>query len=98
MLAPPRAEDALDCEHGRPMIASTYAYYAAPMSAPAITAFRHHAVERWLQALRRRGRRHWLLQTVGQLVSSRRCACAGADVSCVVRNNPSLQAAASHTR
>jgi RNA-directed DNA polymerase len=30
------------------------------MSAPAITAFRHHAVERWHHALRRRGQRHRL--------------------------------------
>ena len=36
------------------------AYYAVPMSAPAITAFRHHVVERWLHALRRRGQRHRL--------------------------------------
>jgi RNA-directed DNA polymerase len=36
------------------------AYYAVPMSAPAITAFRHHAVERWHHALRRRGQRHRL--------------------------------------
>jgi hypothetical protein len=30
------------------------AYYAVPMSAPAITAFRHHLVDRWLHAIRRR--------------------------------------------
>src|SRR3954449_8864404 len=36
------------------------AYYAVPMSAPAITAFRHHAVERWHRALRRRGQRRRL--------------------------------------
>src|SRR3954464_10337463 len=36
------------------------AYYAVPMSAPAITAFRHHAVERWHHALRRRGQRRRL--------------------------------------
>jgi RNA-directed DNA polymerase len=36
------------------------AYYAVPMSAPAITAFRHHMVERWLRAIRRRGQKHRL--------------------------------------
>jgi RNA-directed DNA polymerase len=36
------------------------AYYAVPMSAPAITAFRHHVVERWFRAIRRRGQRHRL--------------------------------------
>jgi hypothetical protein len=36
------------------------AYYAVPMSAPAITAFRHHVVERWLRAIRRRGQKHRL--------------------------------------
>ena len=36
------------------------AYYAVPMSAPAITAFRHHLVERWLRAIRRRGQKHRL--------------------------------------
>ena len=34
------------------------AYYAVPMSAPAITAFRHHLIERWLRAVRRRGQKH----------------------------------------
>jgi RNA-directed DNA polymerase len=36
------------------------AYYAVPMSAPAITAFRHHLVDRWLRAIRRRGQKHRL--------------------------------------
>src|SRR4051794_39798699 len=37
------------------------AYYAVPMSAPAITAFRqHHAIERWHHALRRRCQRRRL--------------------------------------
>lgn len=36
------------------------AYYAVPMSAPAITAFRHHLIERWLRAIRRRGQKHRL--------------------------------------
>jgi RNA-directed DNA polymerase len=33
------------------------AYYAVPMSAAAITAFRHHMIERWLRVLRRRSQR-----------------------------------------
>jgi RNA-directed DNA polymerase len=33
------------------------AYYAVPMSAPAITAFRHHMVERWHSVLLRRSQR-----------------------------------------
>jgi RNA-directed DNA polymerase len=33
------------------------AYYAVPMSAAAITAFRHHIIERWLRVLRRRSQR-----------------------------------------
>ncbi len=36
------------------------AYYAVPMSAPAITAFRHHLIDRWLRAIRRRGQKHRL--------------------------------------
>jgi RNA-directed DNA polymerase len=36
------------------------AYYAVPMSASAITAFRHHLVDRWLRAIRRRGQKHRL--------------------------------------
>jgi RNA-directed DNA polymerase len=36
------------------------AYYAVPMSAPAITAFRHHIIDRWLRAIRRRGQKHRL--------------------------------------
>ncbi len=33
------------------------AYYAVPMSAAAITAFRHHMVERWYSVLKRRSQR-----------------------------------------
>ena len=33
------------------------AYYAVPMSGAAITAFRHHMIERWLRVLRRRSQR-----------------------------------------
>src|SRR3982074_3651153 len=33
---------------------------AVPMSAPAITAFRHHIIDRWLRAIRRRGQKHRL--------------------------------------
>src|SRR6202047_4470446 len=36
------------------------AYYAVPMSAPAISAFRHHIIDRWLRAIRRRGQKHRL--------------------------------------
>ena len=32
-------------------------YYAVPMSAPVTTAFRHHLVDRWLHAIRRRGQK-----------------------------------------
>jgi RNA-directed DNA polymerase len=31
-----------------------------PTSGPAITAFRHHVIERWLRAIRRRGQKHRL--------------------------------------
>ena len=34
------------------------AYYAVPMSGSAISAFRHHMIERWRKALMRRGQRH----------------------------------------
>lgn len=34
------------------------AYYAVPMSGSAISAFRHHMIERWHKALMRRGQRH----------------------------------------
>jgi hypothetical protein len=34
------------------------AYYAVPMSGSAISAFRHHMIERWHNALMRRGQRH----------------------------------------
>src|SRR3954453_9739062 len=43
-----------------PVLRGWLASYAGPMSAPAITAFRHHAVERWHRALRRRGQRRRL--------------------------------------
>src|SRR5262244_1948554 len=33
------------------------AYYAVPMSAAAITAFRHHMIERWFRVLQRRSQR-----------------------------------------
>src|SRR6516164_4528036 len=33
------------------------AYYAVPMSGSAITAFRHHMIERWLRVLQRRSQR-----------------------------------------
>ena len=36
------------------------AYYAVPMSGSAISAFRHHMIERWHKALMRRGQRHRL--------------------------------------
>ena len=39
------------------------AYYAVPMSGPAISAFRHHMIERWHKALMRRGPRHRLTWT-----------------------------------
>jgi RNA-directed DNA polymerase len=34
-----------------------FAYYAVPMSGAAITAFRHHMIERWMRVLRRRSQR-----------------------------------------
>jgi integrase len=33
------------------------AYYAVPMSGSAITAFRHHMIERWMRVLQRRSQR-----------------------------------------
>jgi RNA-directed DNA polymerase len=33
------------------------AYYAVPMSGPALSAFRHHMIERWLRVLQRRSQR-----------------------------------------
>jgi RNA-directed DNA polymerase len=47
------------------------AYYAVPMSAPAITAFRHHAIERWLRAIRRRGQKHRLPWRRMKLIANR---------------------------
>ena len=47
------------------------AYYAVPMSAPAITAFRHHLIERWLRAVRRRGQKHRLPWRRMKLIANR---------------------------
>jgi RNA-directed DNA polymerase len=47
------------------------AYYAVPMSAPAITAFRHHLIERWLRAIRRRGQKHRLPWQRMKLIANR---------------------------
>ena len=47
------------------------AYYAVPMSAPAITAFRHHLIERWLRAVRRRGQKHRLSWRRMKLIANR---------------------------
>jgi RNA-directed DNA polymerase len=47
------------------------AYYAVPMSASAITAFRHHLVERWLHAIRRRGQKHRLTWRRMKVVAER---------------------------
>ena len=42
-----------------------------PMSAPAITAFRHHLIERWLRAVRRRGQKHRLPWRWMKLIANR---------------------------
>jgi RNA-directed DNA polymerase len=47
------------------------AYYAVPMSAPAITAFRHHLVDRWLHAIRRRGQKHRLAWPRMKIIANR---------------------------
>ena len=47
------------------------AYYAVPMSAPAITAFRHHLVDRWLHAIRRRGQKHRLAWPRMKVIANR---------------------------
>jgi RNA-directed DNA polymerase len=47
------------------------AYYAVPMSAPAITAFRHHIIDRWLRAIRRRGQKHRLRWSRMKQIASR---------------------------
>ena len=47
------------------------AYYAVPMSAPAITAFRHHLVDRWLYAIRRRGQKHRLAWPRMKVIANR---------------------------
>ena len=41
------------------------------MSAPAITAFRHHLIERWLRAVRRRGQKHRLPWRRMKLIANR---------------------------
>jgi RNA-directed DNA polymerase len=47
------------------------AHCAAPVSAPAITAFRHPLVERWLRAIRRRGQKHRLPWRRMRLIANR---------------------------
>ena len=47
------------------------AYYAVPMSAPAITAFRHHMIDRWLGALRWRGQQRRLAWTRMKMIANR---------------------------
>ena len=47
------------------------AYYAVPMSAPAIRAFRHHLVDRWLHAIRRRGQKHRLAWPRMKVIANR---------------------------
>jgi RNA-directed DNA polymerase len=46
-------------------------YYAVPMSGPAITAFRHHMIERWLRAIRRRGQKHRLTWRRMKMIANR---------------------------
>jgi RNA-directed DNA polymerase len=46
-------------------------YYAVPMSAPAITAFRHHIVAHWYRAIRRRGQKHRLTWPRMKLIANR---------------------------
>jgi hypothetical protein len=41
------------------------------MSAPAITAFRHHLIERWLRTVRRRGQKHRLPWGRMKLIANR---------------------------
>ena len=47
------------------------AYYAVPMSGSAISAFRHHMIERWHKALMRRGQRHRLTWTRMKTIADR---------------------------
>src|SRR6185312_9905283 len=47
------------------------AYYAVPMSGPAITAFRHRVIERWLRAIRRRGQKHRLTWRRMKVIANR---------------------------
>jgi hypothetical protein len=43
------------------------AYYAVPMSGPALSAFRHHMIERWLRVLLRRSQRTRRTLTWGRM-------------------------------
>jgi hypothetical protein len=60
------------------------AYYAVPMSGSAISAFRHHMIERWHGALMRRSQRRrltWIrMKTIGRVP---RCV-AGLTISSVL--------------
>ena len=47
------------------------AYYAVPMSVSAISAFRHHLIERWHKALMRRVQRHRLTWTRMKTIADR---------------------------
>ena len=47
------------------------AYYAVPMSAPAITAFRHHLVDRCKAPIRRRGQKHRLAWPRMKVIANR---------------------------
>jgi RNA-directed DNA polymerase len=47
------------------------AYYAVPMSGSAISAFRHHMIERWHGALMRRSQRHRLTWTRMKMIADR---------------------------
>src|ERR1700674_4721221 len=47
------------------------AYYAVPMSGPAISAFRHHMIERWHGALMRRSQRRRLTWTRMKTIADR---------------------------
>src|SRR5467141_2354494 len=47
------------------------AYYAVPMSGSAISAFRHHMIERWHGALMRRSQRHRLTWTRMKTIADR---------------------------
>ena len=47
------------------------AYYAVPMSGSAISAFRHHMIERWHRALMRRSQRRRLTWTRMKTIADR---------------------------